>query len=203
MRRLTIQAVAIAATLGLAACASPRPETRVTRFHLQQPIAPGQIAIEGRTPAMNSSLEFQSYAAAVGAELRRLGFTVAPGVSRSELVATIDVNRGTRAGLAQRSPVSIGLGGGGFSGGGYGGGVGLGGGISFPIGKSRSRDISVTELFVQIKRRSDGTLIWEGRAQQDARADTPAADPVASVAALARELFRDFPGESGRTITTR
>ena len=193
-----------AALIGLAGCASPRPQTSVTRFHLQQPIARGQVSVESRTPGTTDSLEFRAYADAVGGELGRLGFTLAPGLARSELVAVVAVDRGTHEGLTQRSPVSIGLGAGGFSGGGYrGGGVGLGGGISFPLGRGRSRYVTVTELSVQLKRRSDGTVIWEGRAQQAARADSPDADPAITGATLARALFSDFPGESGRTVIVR
>ncbi|HEX8446860.1 MAG TPA: DUF4136 domain-containing protein [Sphingomonas sp.] len=194
---------ALAALGALAACASPRPETRVTRFHLNQPIAPGEIAIEPRDPRMAGGLEFQSYAGAVGAELTRLGFRVAPGVARSELVAVVDLNRTTRESGPERSPVSIGLGAGGGTGGWRGGGVGLGGGISFPVGKARSRYVTITEMKVLLKRRSDGTAIWEGTAQQAARSDAPAADATAAARALSAALFQGFPGESGRTITIR
>ncbi|MFS0738075.1 DUF4136 domain-containing protein [Sphingomonas sp. 1P06PA] len=198
MKRVIMRAGALGVAIALAGCAAQTPETRVTRFHLGQPIAPGQVAVEPRDPSLAGDLEFRAYGDAVGRELARLGYTVAPGVARSELVAVVDVARGTRETLAQRSPVSIGLGGGTF-----GGGVGLGGGVSFPIGKSRSRDVTVTELSVQLKRRSEGTVVWEGRAETAARSDTPYASPAAAVDKLAQDLFRDFPGESGRTITVK
>jgi hypothetical protein len=53
-------------------------------------------------------------------------------------------------------------------------------------------------LSVRIKRRSDGTLFWEGRAMDPG--GTAGADAGAR---LASALFRDFPGESGRTIRVR
>lgn len=52
-----------------------------------------------------------------------------------------------------------------------------------------------TLLEVRIRRRSDGTVMWEGRAVSDA--------PAPAVDALATALFRDFPGISGRTIRAR
>ncbi|PZU10866.1 DUF4136 domain-containing protein [Sphingomonas sp.] len=188
---------AFAALLALAGCATT-PTSRVTRFHLGEPIARGEIAVEPLVPADRGSLEYQTYASIVGAELARIGFTEAPGLKQSEQVAVISVERGSRETLAQRSPVSVGLGG---STGSYGGGVGLG--ISFPIGKKRSNEIVVTRLAVQIKRRSEGTVIWEGRAETAAPAGSAAADPATTVKMLASAVFRDFPGVSGRTITVK
>lgn len=197
-----MRTLAIGSALALGACATTAPRTEVTRFHLGQQLAPGQIAIEPlpAQPLLGESVEFQTYAGAVGAELKRLGYTVTPGLATSELVASIGVSRGTRESLQQRSPISIGLGAGG--GGGYGGGVGLGGGVSFPIGRS-SRGVTVTQLMVQIKRRSEGSVIWEGRAQAAAPEGTPYADPGQAVAKLAQAMFADFPGESGRTIEVK
>jgi hypothetical protein len=54
-----------------------------------------------------------------------------------------------------------------------------------------------TPLSVRIKRRSDGTLFWEGRAMD------PSGTGSTNAATLASALFRDFPGESGRTIRVR
>lgn len=185
-------------SLALAGCAAQVPQTQVTRFHLGQPIAPGDVAIEPRDPAAINSLEFKTYADVVGAELARIGFRLAPGVARSELVALVDVMRGSREDIAARSPFSIGIGGGTF-----GRNVGVGGGVTFPVGKPRSREVVMTELAVQLKRRSEGTVIWEGRARTEARGDTPYADPDAAVRKLAAALFTGFPGESGRTITVK
>jgi len=184
--------------LALAGCAAQLPETRVTRFHLGQPIAPGHVMVEPRNPTLASDLEFQSYARAVQAELDRLGFTIAPNLVKSELVAVTEVTRSWQPVGAARSPLSIGIGGGSF-----GGNVGVGGGVSFPIGKAKQRMDVVTELAVQLKRRSEGTVIWEGRAQTVARDGTPYAAPQAAVTRLATALFKDFPGPSGQTITVK
>jgi hypothetical protein len=193
---------AIGASLLLAACASNSVgPTQVTRFHLGQPIAPADIAIEPRPGAGPRGPEFETYAGIVASELTRLGFRPAANLAGSEMVAVVDVSRGGREGRPRGSGLSIGLGGG--TGGGYGGGLGVGGGISFPVGKARSGEIVGTMLSVQLKRRSDSTVIWEGRARTEARADTPAADPDQAVRRLATALFQGFPGESGRTITVK
>ena len=203
-RNFAIRALLIGTALALAGCAAQMPEARVTRFHLGQPIAPGQVTVEPRDPTMAKDLEFQSYARIVQGELGRIGFGIAPDLTRSELVAVTEVQRSWRpVGEAQRSSVSIGLGGGG--GGGWHGGtsVGLGGAVSFPIGKPRQRMDVLTQLSIQLKRRSEGTVIWEGRAETVARDGTPQASPEAAVARLANAMFRGFPGQSGETITVK
>ena len=54
-------------------------------------------------------------------------------------------------------------------------------------------------LDVRIQRRSDGSVFWQGRAVDE----NAGADRGATVDRLAAALFRDFPGESGRTIRVR
>jgi hypothetical protein len=198
MAGIWFRAAMLGTVLAVAGCAASPPEARVTRFHLNQPIAPGAIAIEPRNAMAANELEFQAYAGAVAQELSRIGYRIAPGVTKSELVAVVDVRRMSRQIGPEQSPVSIGIGGGTF-----GGNVGVGGGVSFPVGKARGSYATATELSVQIKRRSEGTVIWEGRAEAIARDGTPYAEPAAAVGRLAGALFKDFPGESGRTITVK
>lgn len=191
--------IAILASLAtLGACASTDAPggirgTEVTRFHLGAPIAGQQISIEPANPVDATSLEFRTYAGIVASELSRVGFS-ATDLEDSEMVVVIGVDRGTREAVARRSPVSIGIGGGSF-----GGGVGLGAGASFGVGGSRGGEVTVTQLDVKLKRRSEGTVVWEGRAIR--ADDTGAVDPAATVQRLAAALFQDFPGESGATIT--
>lgn len=198
MSAFLFRAALLGSALALAGCAAQPPQARITRFHLGQPIARGEIVVEPRDPAAGKSLEFTTYARAVADELARVGFRLAPGIPKSELVAIVDVSRGTRAMLDEGSPFSIGIGGGTF-----GRHVGVGGSVSFPVGRSRTSELIATQLAVQIKRRSDGTVIWEGRGISEARGGTPYADPATAVHRLAAALFRDFPGESGRTITVK
>jgi hypothetical protein len=199
---LFAKALLMGAALALAGCAAQMPESRVTRFHLGQPIAPGQIAVEPRDPTLAQDLEFQAYARIVQAEFSRLGFGAATNLAKSELVAVTEIRRSWRpTGQTSGSSMSIGLGtssGGGWHGG---TGVGLGGSVSFPIGQQKERMDVLTELSVQLKRRSDSTVIWEGRAESVARDGTPYANPEASVSRLAQALFQGFPGRSGEIIT--
>lgn len=193
-----------AAALALAGCAAQIPEARVTRFHLGQPIAPGEIAVEPRDPSLADELEFRTYARIVQDELSRLGFKVAANAPRSELVAVTDVRRSWRpTGQTTGSSMSIGLGT--SSGGGWHGGtsVGVGGSISFPLGKQTERMDVLTQLSVQLKRRSDSSVVWEGRAESVAHDGTPYANPEAAVTRLAEALFRGFPGKSGEFITVK
>ena len=178
MKAVFLRGCALLAAATLAGCSSVGGRDArvggadVTSFHLGQPIARGQIAVEAFDPADVNSPEFGAYAAAVRNQLIRLGWTLAPAGTRSEQVALIDVQQGSRAALTGR----------------VGGGAGLGAGGSGNV---------ATMLEVRISRRSDGTVIWEGRSIGQGAAD--AARPAA-VESLAAALFRDFPGESGRTI---
>jgi len=192
MRKL---AVAMLGGLALAGCTTG-PSTQVTRFHLNQPIAPGQITVEPMTGADRGSPEFQTYANIVGAQLAKISFTEAPGLAKSEQVAVVQVDRAFFDG-PPRSSFSIGIGGGSF---GWHGGAGGGVGTTF-AGKPTQN--VATRLIVQIKRRSDGTTIWEGRAETTSRFGRPEAQPTAAVERLAAAMFEGFPGISGRTISVK
>ena len=175
MKAVFLRGCALVVAASLAGCStSGGRDTRaggtdVTSFHLGQPIARGQVAVEPFDPADANMPGFASYASAVQGQLTRLGWTLAPVAAKSEQVALIDVQQGSRSTLAGR----------------VGGATGLGAGTA-----------AATLLEVRIRRRSDGTVIWEGRAISD----TPSATSVESLAAA---LFRDFPGDSGRTIRVR
>ena len=199
MRRMIGASVGVA-MLALAGCAT-QPATQVTRFHLGQPIARGQITVEPLVPAMRGTPEFETYAAIVAQQLTKLGFNEVPNLATSEQVAVIAVENGVRAG-ARRGGLTIGLG---IGGGNYGyrGGVGGGAGVAVPVSGGRPREIAVTRLIVQIKRRSDGTTVWEGRAETAASANSAAAQPADAVQRLAAALFTGFPGVSGRTVSVK
>jgi len=188
------KALLIGAALALSGCATSLPSVQVARFHLNQPIAPAPIRVEPFVA--DGGLEFQTYAGAVQGELTRLGFPAATG-NGATYVAVVSVMRDTREALARRSPVSIGIGGGT---GGYGSGLGVGVGISLG---GKPKGSVVTQLRVQIRRGTGGDVIWEGRAELEARENAPAAQPGIAAGKLAAALFKDFPGESGRTITVK
>ena len=190
-----------AAALASACTTTTSGPVQVTRFHLDQ-VGRGSIAVEpmtgGSTPP---SLEFQTYAAAVQGELLRIGFGAQPAGGAGEYLAVVGFTRTSVEGPPRPAPFSIGLGGGGYSGGYRGGGVGLGGGVSFPVGHRRPREVIATQLSVQIRRRSDGTVVWEGRAQTYADVTSPQATADVAAGRLAHALFLGFPGETGRTIS--
>jgi hypothetical protein len=197
-------AIGFAAIAGIAAsgCATtgsgPRP-VDVTRYHLNQPVARGSYALEPLSTNVTVSPEFQSYANAVGREMEKIGFQRA-GTAPSDLIVAVAFTRASRGFVEKRPPVSIGIGAGG--GGGYRGGLGLGGGLGFGLGGGQ-REVVGSELAVQIRRRADGTTLWEGRAVTDSLEHTPGAQPVFQADRLADALFRNFPGESGITTTVK
>ena len=187
---MTLRYMTIAAVLTLGGCAASIPPVQVTRFHLGGDIARGAV-----TPvATSSTLERGIYDAAVARELARLGFPANDATARYTF--STEVTRDTRAALARRSPVTIGIGGGT---GGYGGGVGLG--ASFGLGGNRSGQTVVTRLSVQLRERGGNGVVWEGRAETEAPSNAAAAQPGLAADKLASALFRDFPGVSGRTIS--
>lgn len=194
--------IAFAAASSLSGCAmelggGPTSGASVTRFHLGQPIARGEIRVEAGDPGEMGSLELAALAAPVERELARLGWTVASGNARSEQVAVVRLRQGRRA-ASNGSGLSIGVGG---ATGGYRSGVGAGVGATIPVGGSGPNVMS--ELSVRIQRRSDATVAWEGRAVTEARDTSPLASPQGAADRLAAALFQDFPGESGRTIRVR
>ena len=202
------------ASLPLAACATGGglPPTQVLRYHLGEPIERGTVRVEaaaapasapGIAAAIPTSLEERTYLAAVEAALVRNGYALAQAGAQPQLIAAVSLNRQGRLAPPRRSPVSIGIGGGGFSGGGYrgGGGVGLGGGVGFPLGGRGAREVTETELAVTIKRRADQSPVWEGRAHNYSDPRGPGAGDDAN--RLATALFAGFPGESGRTVEVK
>ncbi|MGJ3625846.1 hypothetical protein AB5I41_00575 [Sphingomonas sp. MMS24-JH45] len=97
----------------LSACATG-PQSfpvQATRFHYDAVAGRGSVAVEPLAGGAPASIEYKTYAAAVQAELLRLGFTnPAPG-TRAQYIATVGFTRASRA-LPRRSPLQIGLGGG-------------------------------------------------------------------------------------------
>lgn len=194
------------AALALGGCTTTAslPPTQVVRYHLGDEVARGTVAVQpvsGGTP----SLEFQSYAGAIQGELARIGYTPAAPGAQPDFIAITDFHASSQVGPPRRSPVSIGLGAGGFSGGGYRGGTAVGGdvGVGFPIGGGGRQAVLVSELSVTLKRRADQTAVWEGKAHGIVDARKPDATPPAQAQRLAAAMFTGFPGQSGRTIEVK
>jgi len=196
--------VVLAGAAALAGCATAVPSVEVTRFHVAAPVPrAGSIAVEPQPGPPDDSIEYRTFAGAVGQELQRLGFTDETGLATfraSDYVALIAYDRevvSVAASMPRRSPVSVGVGG---STGHYGSGMGLGIGIDL---SGKPKDTVVTRLSVQIRRRSDNQPVWEGRAQTSGKVGSPASQAGLAAPKLAAALFGGYPGTSGETITVK
>ena len=193
MKSAFLKSGAILLALALAGCETSRGErgtraggVEVARFHLgEQTIARSRIAIEPFDRADANRPEFPRYAAAVSRELTRLGWTVVATTGGSEQIALIDVEQGSREAIAMLSAARVGR------------------NVAGAPPQGSSANITATLLEVAIRRRSDATVFWEGRAVAEARTGSAEAAPAAAAERLAEALFRDFPGESGRSIRIR
>ena len=186
-------------SLGLNACVAAMPPVNVTRFHIAQDIQipTGTVAIVSASDETEGrKLEQGTYEAAVRRELQRVGFSsLGADAQKSEYVARVSVEQSRLSAGEGRSPVSVGVGG---STGSYGSGLGVGIGIDL---SGKPKDKIATELSVRITRRADSQTIWEGRSSVEAKDGSPASQPGLAAAKLAAALFKDFPGESGTSIT--
>lgn len=196
--RLTTHAAIIAIALATPATSALATPVKITRFHLNTTITPAPISIQGGTGSDPQSLEQQQFAGAVAAELNRIGFTPEAADAPAPLLVTVTFSRQEENQTAARPPISIGLGGGSF-----GGGLGGGASVGFGVGKRATRTIYTTTLAVQLRQRSDGAAVWEGRAVMTSNAKAKDAQPIVMSQKMAQALFRGFPGESGRTITVK
>ena len=176
----------------IAGCVA-QPGTDVTRFHLGQPIPSDSITLIPVAGGDANSLEFRSQAAIVGRDLDAVGLHPATSAT-SAYVGTLRIEQSTRVGPPKSSPFQIGIGG---STGGFGGGV------SVPVGGPRTNEVRTNLLSLQIRRRSDASMVWEGRAVQDIPADAPASALTAALPALSKALLSDFPGPSGQTVKVK
>lgn len=186
-----------AALLVLAGCASG-PTAEVTRFNIGQPIPKDSIRIEPARPEEARSLEFAALAASVQQELTAIGFPAADSPDRAAYIAVLGAEQASREGPPRGPSFSVGLGGGSF---GRGGGVG--GGVAFPVGQARPSEVRQTMVSLRIRRASDATVVWEGRAIEDLPGDARAAALTSAVPRLARALLADFPGQNGQTIKVK
>ena len=190
--------IALGATaLVLAGCAST-PKAEVTRFHLGQPIPFDTIMVQQSpqpgAPGAEVPLEFTTYANAVAAELARIGFRPVT-TGNAAYLATLRIEQSTRSSGPRSSPVTIGIGG--FTGGSNGG---VSGGASFPVGGGGSNVARLNIVALSIRRQSDDTNVWEGRAVREIPANQGGSALTAAVPTLARALLTGFPGVSGQTV---
>ena len=196
---LTLALLAGAALLGGCTATGRGGPIDVTRYHLGQPLTERTtVAIEPIGPDGSIGPEYALYADAVRIELERMGYVKGGVDMQSGYIAAVGFKRTPAGSYRETPPVSIGVGGGSY-GGGRRGGVGVGGGLSFGIGAAARERVAQPALSVQLRRRSDNSTLWEGRAITESAGDQPAE----TAGRLARALFRGFPGESGVTITVK
>ncbi|MET0138325.1 MAG: hypothetical protein ABW192_08070 [Sphingobium sp.] len=189
---------AAAAFALLGGCATSMAPVDVTRFH--GPVVPQgeRIAVVAVPGADASSIEYRTYANAVRAALTRNGFAVVDAGAAAPLVAAIDYGTAIDRPIDTRGrPVSVGVGG---STGSYGGGLGVGIGIDL---SGPPKAVIASRLAVRLQRGPSGEALWEGRAEVRAKEGTPAAQPAIAAGKLADALFKDYPGQSGATITVK
>ena len=100
--------LALLALLPACATTGALPPTEVLRYHLGEPIERGTVAVQPLVTDTASgpgatSIEFQSYAAAVQRELLRNGYALpAPG-QQPQLIATVNFTRANRLAPPRRS----------------------------------------------------------------------------------------------------
>lgn len=192
-------AALLAAPTVLPAPAVAATPIKVTRFHLNQPIPPGTVAIEMAPDAtVAPGPEAQVYSDAVMAAMQANGFTAATDPAAADYRVLLTVNRSSEDLPPAPPPFSIGLGGGGG-----GGNVAGGGAVSFGVGKRRQRALVTTQIAARIMHGTPPAAVWEGRATQAVEERGKLVQPADTANKLARALFKGFPGESGRTINVK
>jgi hypothetical protein len=154
----------------------------------------GTVAIEPAPGTAGDSIEFRSYAAAVGRQLSLLGYRDVPAGGPSDSVALVRLQRQVYRPDRRGSPVSVGVGG---ATGSYGSGVGLG--VGFDL-SGPPPDVVETELAVTIRDRASSQSLREGRSSFTVTAKSPLAGTQLGAAKMAEALFKGFPGNSGETI---
>ncbi len=192
----TLPLVAALALLG--GCTTSMTPVEVTRFHVDAVPRGESVAVVAAPGADGTTIEYRTYANAVRAALGRSGFAVVDAGGAAPLVASIDYATSIDRPIDTRGkPVSGYVSGGGGT---YGGGVGVGIGINL---SGPPKAIIASRLAVRLQRRATSEALWEGRAETRAREGTPGAQPGIAAGKLADALFRDYPGQSGATITVK
>ena len=196
MKTLPVAAAVLA--FALAGCVAPVGPVEVTRFHVPDTsrLGRGTVTVEPAPGMAGDSLEWRSYAAAVGRQLTLAGYSERSAGAGSP-AAYARIQRQAYQPARNGGPVSVGVGG---STGSYGSGVGLGIGIDL---SGPPPEVVETELAVTIKDRASGQALWEGRASFTVTAKSPLANSQLGAAKLAEALFKGFPGNSGETIQVK
>jgi hypothetical protein len=194
----TLPFAAAALVLALSGCVAPIGPVEVTRFHTPDTarLGRGAVSIEPAPGMVGDSLEWRTYAAAVGRQLTLAGYSEQLA-GTGDQVAYVRLQRQTYQPQRNGGPVSVGVGG---STGSYGSGVGMGIGIDL---SGPPPAVVETELAVTIKDRATGQALWEGRSSFAVGEKSPLANSQLGAAKMAEALFKGFPGNSGETIQVK
>jgi len=178
----------------LAACAAPRFEADVVRFHRNDVAQAGTVSLRHADPKVTQSLEFQQYAAILGERLARHGFRPASG-GQADFIGEVGYVTSTRAPLrdGSSSPISVGLGVGGI-----GSHVGVSVGTSFGLGQKKENNGTRIHTLSLRLMTPDGKTVWEGRATTETDREE-GGDFASLFPKLADALLSSFPGPSGKT----
>lgn len=200
MKKLLLTALPLAAMLAVSGC-SNNTYADVVRFHNNQPISRGTLAVVPSEPGVANSLEWRTHAETVAVQMRRIGYSTGLPLSQVQYVATVDITQADAAGNVTRPGLTVGAG----VGVPIGSNSGLGANVAVPVGSGSRRNPTMrsTTLSVQIQRTSDRANIWEGRATKEAGVNDAGANATTAVPMLAEALFREFPGTPGVTVRVR
>lgn len=192
MARVKMCLCLVVAGLALAGCASGI-SAEVTRFHRFTGPPMGSFVVAA-APDQQGGLEFSSQASLISAQMQQLGFTPAAGDAAPDYVVRFTVTQSQFRMGQEENPVNLGVG---VGGGSRGTSVGVGLGINLG---SRDPDTGyIDRLRVTMDRGTEKTRIFEGEAKITSRDPSlPAVMPY-----LAKAVFTDFPGKSGKTENIR
>jgi Domain of unknown function (DUF4136) len=198
------------ALLSLGACATPF-QAKVSRFQAL-PVPQGQsFAIVADDPALNGSLEFQTYARLVAQRLGQVGYAPASSPAAANLVVKLDYGVDKGREKIRTAPFS-GFGSYGYAG--YGGYYGPWGRPRFGYGRRafihgfydpflfddynrvESYTVYSSELRMTIERPGTLERVFEGKAQ----AMSTDNDLTTLVPNLIEAMFTGFPGNSGEVV---
>lgn len=204
MKQYPIILAALALTLALGACTAslggpdPRaafdPSVEVTRFHNAESLTQagkGSIAIIPVNDDQLGSAAYRAFEQALERELVMLGYDIVRDKAAADQTARIayeiiDPDSDREPYVSPGGPPGA-----------FGQSVGLG--VNIPFG-GLPKDVLIYRLDVRLSDQDADRAIWEGRAIQQAQIGTRATDPEFFAPILARALFSDFPGPSGKTI---
>jgi Domain of unknown function (DUF4136) len=184
----------LALALMLAAGCATNFTADVTRFQQLPKPAGETVEVVAKQPDDANALSFQQYANMIGTRLGAEGYSPPTPGAPSDLIATVDygVSAGPSSPVVKKdSPFHIGVGVG--TGGGH---SAFGLGVSTGVGERKSEPPATNRwLQLVISRRSDGQVLYEGKATS--LGDGQSINPVMPL--LIDALFKDFPGKNGTT----